>query len=148
MSSVVTDEDQDSPLPIRRATVRHAAELKAEALAMIVAGQSSTTVARKLGIPKSTVLSWWHDHGPVEPRSVRQREILGEQVYDTVKTTLEALATRARLTADEDWIREQSAAALAHLDAVHWDRVIRLLSALRPAEPVPTPETEDLDLEA
>lgn len=140
----VTDSPEAEPLPFnRRAT--HSAQLKARALAMITAGQSAAAVARDLGIPKSTVMYWWREHGPAQPRSLAQREILGQQVYDTVKTTLEALATRARLTADEDWIREQSAAALAHLDAVHWDRVIRLLSALRPAEPE---DVEDGDLEA
>jgi transposase-like protein len=132
------------PVPIRRPRREYSEAIRARALAMVTAGSSCAEVARELNVAVSTVRYWWREHGPQEPRSMMQREKMGQQVYDTVKATLEALATRARLTADEDWLREQSAAAVAHLDAVHWDRVIRLLSALRPAEPI---DVEDDDLE-
>lgn len=141
-------ESGENPLPFHRKGTSHAPELKAQAISALVAGHSVRAVAQQLGVSPSTVAYWWREHGPAEPRSLAQREVLGQQVYDTVKTTLEALATRARLTADEDWIREQSAAALAHLDAVHWDRVIRLLSALRPAEPDQTSDPFDLETQS
>lgn len=146
-SAVTERPDAEEPVPFKTvgSKPRHSPTVRAQAVAMIAAGHSSAEVARQLGINKSTVLYWWREHAPSEPRSLAQRELLGQQVYDTVKTTLEALAARARLTADEDWIREQSAAALAHLDAVHWDRVIRLLSALKPAEPEEPEEAVDLE---
>jgi len=142
------EADVEEPVPLqasRKAHTAHARELKDQALALLLAGRNAAQVARQLGLSHSTVLYWWREHGPSEPRALAQREQMGQQVYDTVHATLEALAARARLTADEDWIREQSAAALAHLDAVHWDRVIRLLGALRPAEPPDGQEPEDLE---
>lgn len=137
-------QSEGQPIPLIKGNRRGNEQLKAEVLGLLLKGHTVTEVSRALGVPKSTVLYWWKEHGPSEPRSLAQRELLGQQVYDTVKTTLEALAARARLTADEEWIREQSAAAIAHLDAVHWDRVIRLLSALRPTES----ETDERDLDA
>lgn len=123
----------------RRGGRRYTDSVRQRAIALLLTGNSTQQVAEQLRVPHSTIKTWWREYGPQEPRALAQRERMGQAVYDTVHATLEALSARARLTADEDWIREQSAAALAHLDAVHWDRVIRLLSALRPAEP----EVED-----
>jgi len=126
--------------------VAHPPELRAQVVAAVVAGESLTSVARRFGVGKATVERWHREYGPVQPDNARTREEIGALVYDTVVETLRALALRTRVTGREDWVAKQSAADLASLSAIDWDRVIRVLGAFRPDDDPPqlgAPEAPD-----
>jgi hypothetical protein len=51
-----------------------------------------------------------------------------------VVETLSAIRARAIETGRPEWIREQSAAALADLDRAQWDRIIRVIASFGPVD--------------
>jgi len=113
-------------------------EQKAAALRQYLQGRSVASIGRALGISRFTVARWIRDldpaHRPQPPQRYRRDvEELGQLVYDTVVDTLTSLRARAVETGRPEWIRTQTAGDLAALDIAQWDRVIRVISAFRPA---------------
>ena len=51
-----------------------------------------------------------------------------------VLDVLHVIEQRAVETSNSDWIRQQSARALADLDRTQWDRMIRVIAAFRPVD--------------
>src|SRR5262245_12973150 len=124
--------------------VAHPPELRAQAVAAVLAGAALAEVARRYGISKGTLGTWLAEQ---EVRTVRTpnarartRDELAELIYDAVAATLRSLTARAEVTGRADWIEKQSAAELAQLAATDWDRIIRMVSGFRPVEPeLPAP---------
>lgn len=110
--------------------VPYSPQVRAEALALLATGDSVHGVARQLGIPRTTVKRWrdqLHNDGP-------QKKTIGEQVYGFVEESIDTLRAQARFTRDPEWLLQQSAADLAMLHGVMFDKAWRLLGALQPAE--------------
>jgi len=121
--------------------VAHPPELRAQAVAAVLAGSALAEVARRYGISKGTLGTWLAES---EVRTVRTpvarartRDELAALIYDAVAATLRSLTARAEATGRADWIEKQSAAELAQLAATDWDRIIRMVSGFRPVEPSP-----------
>lgn len=62
----------------------------------------------------------------------QNRETFGDLLYAYGQEALGALLTQARVFADEAWVREQSAANLAILHGVLFDKQVRLLQSFEP----------------
>src|SRR5687768_7507096 len=116
---------------------RHDPAIKAEALRLYTEGHSQAVIVRQLGVDEATLRHWLRAYDPAHYAKVREStgEALSQKVIEVVFASLEALRVRAVTTSDPDWIRQQDAGALAQLDAATWDRLIRVLSSLRPQSP-------------
>ena len=112
----------------------HDPRTKAAALAGLATGESVHSVARRLGVSRSTVQRW--RDGADLPRSglvgPQKKQEIGEQVYGFLEESIETLTAQARFARDEAWLRRQSAADLAMLFGVLNDKTVRLLAALQP----------------
>jgi transposase-like protein len=110
----------------------HPPALKADVVAALVAGGKLADVCREFGVPKSTVERWKIEHvGASRPLHERTREAVGALILDTIIDSLQALRVQAGTLGDPDWIKNQSAAELAALRQVEWDRLLRLLAGFR-----------------
>ncbi|HYE58546.1 MAG TPA: helix-turn-helix domain-containing protein [Rhodothermales bacterium] len=114
--------------------IAHEEGLKAQVLADLALGETVSAVARKHGLSRSVVTRWRDDCEPSELVSVQQekRDELGELVAEYVRANLAALTAQTRQFADPTWLRQQNAADLAVLHGVQFDKLARLLEAIRP----------------
>jgi transposase len=137
------------------AGIPYSEAVRAEAIKRYLEGESQAAIARSLGVPSSAVRKWIYRSDPVRTfAQVRQAQAQAERaldpaaqgayrrdlerisdlIYDVIVETLESLRARATETGRAEWIQAQTAADIANLDAAHWDRIIRMLSAFSPAE--------------
>lgn len=113
-------------------------QIKAQALAALLAGQSFAEVARAMQVPIGTLKSWkqrnadaLHEAVAVDASTAStKKERIGALLLDYAITTLETLKAQQQVFADETWIRQQSAGEAAVLHGVSFDKVIRLLESL------------------
>ena len=131
--------------------VAHSPELRAEAVAAVLAGAALADVARRFGISKGTLGNWL----AVESvRTVRtEQRARAEELPSLEDLILELIADhigtiRAQLSAATrpSWLEKQSAAELAALVGTERDTLIRLLAGLRPVAQPPeldAPESSD-----
>lgn len=116
-------------------------QIKAQALAALLSGQSFSEVARMFGVPLGTLKSWkqrnpdatdraaFVDAVDAESASVK-RERIGVLLMDYSIASLETLIAQQKVFSDEAWLREQSASEVAILHGVGFDKVVRLLESL------------------
>jgi transposase-like protein len=111
----------------------HSADVKAAAMAALLAGQSVSSVARDYHIPKGTV-SGWKDQAVRDATQVAtpptQKAAIGELVLGYLEANLRALRAQADCFADPEWLKQQQANELAVLHGVMTDKAVRLLEAL------------------
>lgn len=60
---------------------------------------------------------------------------MGELIYDTLFDLLSTVRVQLQAAAREEWLAKQTAGDVAALLGTEFDRAIRLLAGLRPAEP-------------
>mgnify|MGYP000007545423 CR=1 FL=1 len=114
----------------------HDRNIRAQAVAAIVAGSSLPDAARRFGISLGTIKGWWAEDRPVQPADARTREQMAALIYDTIGDILRAVRDQLSTTVrDEGWLAEQNAGDVAALLGAEVDSAIRLLSGFRPAEP-------------
>lgn len=103
-------------------------EVKAQALAALLAGEQPAVVAEQLGLNPATVRKWKErmDDPPVTPPvtvsrpvsrptvEAQQRQI-GAIILDLLAAKLEASAALARAATDPAWLRKQRGSELAAL---------------------------------
>lgn len=114
---------------------RAAPDMKAAALADLMAGEQPAVVAERYGLDRDTVKSWKRRHvapddapvapddAPVptrqqpivRPKVEAQKYAIGEMILDLLRAKLKASAALAEAASNPDWLREQSAAELATL---------------------------------
>lgn len=112
--------------------VAHEDRVRAAALADVLVGMSLTAAAAKHQVSKATLIKWRNDaglHGGVEPQKTRDE--LGELLAGYIRANIAALTAHAEFAKKEDWLIKQSAADLAVFDGVLFDKLARLLEALR-----------------
>lgn len=107
-------------------------EVRVKAVGAVVSGESLIVVARRLSIPKSTLIRWVREDGPIQPSNARSREAMAELIYDTIADAFTALRAQLQASADPEWIKDQTAGDLAQLMGTISDRTIRLLAGIRP----------------
>ncbi len=119
-------------------------QIKAQALAALLAGQSFAEVARAFQVPIGTLKSWKQRNGdildaatdaPDASTASTKKERIGALLLDYAIATLETLIVQQRVFRDETWLRQQSAAEAATLHGVSTDKVLRLLEALADDSP-------------
>lgn len=126
-------------------------QVKAAALAALLAGQSFSEVARQFSVPIGTLKSWKQRNADVIGSGLvdaadasTKKERIGALLLDYLVTTLETLRTQQRAFANEAWLHKQSAGEVAVLHGVSVDKAIRLLESLTdsddPGSPNPAGE--------
>lgn len=107
-------------------------DIKARALAALLAGQSFSQVASMFNVPIGTLKSWkQRDMGGVRsPDASAKRERIGDLLIDYLTEGLITLRKQVEVFRDEKWLKEQSASEVAVLHGVIADKQIRLLEAL------------------
>jgi len=113
----------------------HPVELRAEAVAAVLAGAALTEVARRYSLSKQTLSQWVQD----EIRTVRtdhhaRAAQLTDRLFDILNVHLETLSAQLQAAARPAWLEKQSAAELAQLVAVERDTTLRLLAGLFPVD--------------
>jgi transposase-like protein len=112
-------------------------EVKAQALAALLAGQAPALVAATYGIPVGTLKSWksrQKNGDAVATVATEKRERIGALLLEYLETTLETLKAQQVVFRDVDWLKKQSAAEAATLHGVTVDKAIRLLEGLAGAD--------------
>jgi transposase-like protein len=119
--------------------VAHPPELRAQAVAAVLAGTALAEVARQFGVSKGTLGNWLaaHNEAPVgtvgTPHArARDPESIAELILDLITTHVTTIQAQLQATTRPDWLEKQSAAELAQLVAVERDTTLRLLAGLRP----------------
>ena len=110
-------------------------ELRAAVIAEWGAGSSLDSLAKAHQLPKSTVRNWVQGYDRVALVPTAKKE-LGSYDFDGAAVNLVDGSVRAiqaiyGATADEAWLKRQSAADLAILAGVIADKLYRLLGAIR-----------------
>lgn len=108
-------------------------QVKAQALAALLAGQAPALVAETFGIPIGTLKSWKSRQRNGESVAVvatEKRERIGALLLEYLVETLETLKAQQQVFRDVDWLKKQSAAEAATLHGVTVDKAIRLLEGL------------------
>lgn len=113
--------------------IPHSEETRAAVMAALLAGQSTDAVARAYRIPLGTVKGW-----AAEVRRAAGVDVVGdrrERIGDLILSNLETLLVAVEeivksVSADKEWLRQQSASELAVLVGVLSDKAFRILEAL------------------
>lgn len=108
-------------------------QIKAQALAALLAGQAPATVAATFGIPIGTLKSWKSrqlNGESVATVATEKRKRIGALLLEYLETTVATLKAQQELFRDVDWLKQQSASEAAVLHGVSFDKAFRLLEAL------------------
>lgn len=118
-------------------------EVKAQAMAALMTGQSVSSVAREYELPKGTVSRWKGeayeviDEGNADGSAIvrtqnvhEENEDVGSLLLTYLRSNLRALTVQAEVFADPQWLRGQEASQLAVLHGVMTDKAVRLLEAM------------------
>lgn len=108
----------------------HAAQIKAAAMAALLAGESAHQVARRFGLGRTTVRRWRDEAWAAVQQNGPQKRELDEQLLGYVGESLTTQRAQLRMMADPEWLSRQSARDLAMLHGTVFDQVVRLLVAL------------------
>ena len=123
--------------------VAHSPELRAEAVAAVLAGMSLAQAAQRFGISKGTLQHWLEPIDTVGTSNARDPETLADLILDLIADHVTTIRAQLQTASRPDWVAQQSAADLAQLVAVERDTTLRLLAGLRPvADAQPTPELD------
>jgi len=121
--------------------VAHPPELRAQAVAEVIAGASLSEVARQHGLDKALVSRWVAAVATVatdqRARALREPATLEDLLYDLVEQHTLTLRAQLQAAARAEWLEKQSAAELAGLLVAERDTLIRLLAGFRPASSAP-----------
>ena len=110
----------------KRSKRKHAPEVKAAAMAALLAGQSVSQVAKKYKIPKGTV-SNWKRRGPSDGT---QKKAIGKLLEELMEAELQGLVNAAKVTGSEEWLKKQDAPGLGVFVGIKYDKMMRMLEAM------------------
>jgi len=108
-------------------------QIKAQALAALLAGQAPSVVARLYNIPVGTLKSWKSRQlrgESVATVATDVRERIGLLLLGYLEETLATLTIQQKAFRNEEWLYKQSAAEVATLHGISVDKAIRLLEGL------------------
>jgi transposase-like protein len=122
---------------------QYSEQIKAQALAALLAGQSAGEVARAFGIPAGTLKSWKSRQlrgESVATVATDVRERIGQLLLEYLQSTLETLTAQQVVFRDPEWLRKQSAAEVATLHGIAVDKAVRLLEGLADTDGADSPD--------
>jgi len=109
-------------------------EVKAQVMAILLTGQSVSSIAKEYNLPKGTVSSWRkqaeRDALGVESKSTQKSREMGELILQYLEANLDALRMQAIAFQNPEWLHKQNAADAAVLHGVMTDKAVRLLEAM------------------
>lgn len=114
----------------------HSDEVRAQAVAALLAGQGVSEVARQYKLPKSTVSRLKNSLAPqvLEQVGTEKRESLAGLIEEHLSTSLKSATKLAhKVGTDDNWFTKQSADEIAILYGVLTDKAIRILEAAEAA---------------
>lgn len=117
----------------------HSDQTKAAVMAGLLAGMGIGEVAKTYKIPKATAAVWARQlkvHTDQPEQRARANADIAELLVDCVREILTTVAVQSRFARSESWVKEQTGADLAAYQGTALDRVVRILSALEPAEEI------------
>jgi transposase-like protein len=114
--------------------VPHSPELRAQAVAAVIAGATVAQVAQRFGLRKQTVSEWLQSEEIRTVRTTRERspEVLEAMIFDLVAEHITTIRAQLQATASAAYVQGQSAGDLAALLGTERDTLIRLLAGFRP----------------
>lgn len=112
--------------------VPHSSELRAQAVAAVLAGMSIVQAAARFNVDHSVVSRWVAQDARDQRAPTRD---LGEMIVDLIAAHVTTIQAQLQVAARPEWVEKQPAAELAQLVAVERDTTLRLLAGLRPVEP-------------
>jgi transposase-like protein len=123
-----------------RTKTTYSEEVKAQAMAALMTGQSINSVAREYNLPKGTVSDWKAQATTgvgLQPTQNTREDAsdVGGLLLTYLRTNLRALTAQAETFADPLWLRGQDASQLAVLHGVMTDKAVRLLEAMSASNP-------------
>lgn len=109
-------------------------QTKATALAAVATGESLNSVARRTGIPKTTLIRWRDAAGlpKADQTGLEKKQELGEQLFGYVQESITTLEFLVKFSRNQAWLEKQSADQVAVLFGVLADKTVRVLGALQP----------------
>ena len=125
--------------PGKRVQIEHGQDIKAQALAEIMAGASVHGVAKRLGVSPATIRRWrvaagtYPDGDPQNP--LAQEPDFRALTLHFLQESLSAGERILRQTADPAWLAQQRAGELAVFYGVVFDKAARILGALADERP-------------
>ncbi len=109
----------------------YAPEVKAQAAAALMTGQSVSKVAEEYDIPVGTVKGWRAALAKQEqPVPTQNQTEIGHLLLAYVRRNLEALEKQSEFFGDREWLKDQDASSLAVLHGVLTDKTVRILEAM------------------
>jgi hypothetical protein len=110
-------------------------DVRAQALAMLLAGASLSATAAHFGVSKNTISYWRNSQDATVVQNAIERSVrldVGRLVAEYLAANLDALTAQARAVADPGWIAAQDAHALVAIHNALGDRAIQILGAIQP----------------
>jgi Transposase len=107
-------------------------QVRAEAVAAVVAGERITSVARRLGIDDGLLSRWVAADAGV---AIRRPVDIGAKLIVLIEAYVDTLLVELQAARDPAWLARSTPADLASLVAVQHDGLIRLLSGIKPIQP-------------
>lgn len=120
----------------------HDPEVRAAAVAALLAGQSVSAVAKAYKLPKGTVSSW-KKRTTVDASATQKSDgkSIGDLLLELLEANIRGLINATSVLRDPKWLREQGAAELGTFIGITHDKVVRMLEAMdRSAPPADAPE--------
>jgi transposase-like protein len=128
----------------RAMSTEYSDQIKAQALAALLAGQAPSEVARLYNIPVGTLKSWKSRQlrgDSVATVATDVRERIGLLLLTYLEETLYTLTIQQKAFRNEEWLYKQSAAEAATLHGISVDKAVRLLEGLADSD-APDPEQD------
>ena len=104
----------------------HDPEVRAAAMAALLAGQGVSMVAKEYQLPESTVSRWKRE----ARKDAGLSDDIGELLLGYLRENLQSLQAQVVAFRDPAWLKEQPAGELGVLHGILCDKSIRLLEAL------------------
>lgn len=112
-------------------------EVKAIALAALATGATIYQAAETAGVTPTTIIRWRREvdvlTGVTAPKKRTELD-LGGLVAKYLREAINTLAVQARQFRDPAWLARQNAADAAILHGVMADKILRVVSSLRPVD--------------
>lgn len=115
----------------------HGPDVKAAALAALLAGQSVSAVAREYNLPKGTVSDWKRGGVGTDPTqkgegpaSASPSASIGDLLLTLLQENIKGLISASKVLQDDAWVRQQDASELGVFLGITHDKVVRMLEAM------------------
>jgi hypothetical protein len=108
----------------------HPAELRAQVIAAIEAGETKLGAARRFNVPETTVRRWYAEERPKVEIAADKRQEIADLFVVAMKEALETFIHIARFVRSDEYLKVQDASGLTVLAGTLFDKGARVSAAL------------------